>query len=63
MVRIEHVRNAQLCVAGAREWFKKYNLDFRVFLDTGLPASVIEGTGDEFGKRVAAIARREAQNG
>lgn len=60
IVTIEHVVQAKLCTRGARQWFAHNNLDFRDFLTKGLPASVIEGTGDAFGIQVAKIARDEA---
>jgi hypothetical protein len=57
VVKIEHIRQARLCARGAREWFALHGLDYSVFLQHGYPASVIEGTGDALGCKVAAIAR------
>ena len=53
IVRIDDVRRVALCSRGARRWFERYGLDFKDFLRNGLPASVIEATGDAFGKTVA----------
>lgn len=61
MVTIEHVRDVNLCARGARVWFARHGLDFREFLMHGLPASVIEGTGDALGKLVADKAREDAE--
>lgn len=60
IVTIDHVIEAKLCTRGARQWFARNNLDFRQFLTSGMPASVIEGTGDDLGRTVAAIARAHA---
>lgn len=62
MVRIEHVRECNLCVRGARQWFKSHGLDFQVFLNQGYPVEVIEGTRDALGLKVASIAREEAED-
>lgn len=59
VVKISHVRKADLCMGGARAWFLKYGLSWRTFLAVGYPVETIEGTGDPFGLRVAAIARAE----
>lgn len=60
---MHHIRNANLCAGGSREWFKKYGIDWSGFLSEGVPVEVIEATGDELGFRVAAIARQEAADG
>lgn len=60
MVNMRHVRSAKLCSRGTRDWFRKHNLDFNVFITTGYPVEVIEGTNDELGLRVAHEARKEA---
>lgn len=61
LVTIEHVRQAQLCARGARQWFTRHGLDYAQFLNHGYPASVIEATGDALGCRVAEVARIEAE--
>lgn len=61
IVRMKHVRSAELCSRGTRSWFERHNLNFNVFLDKGYPVEVIEATNDELGLRVAAIARKEAE--
>ena len=61
VVTISHVRACALCVRGARDWFKRHDLDFAHFLQHGYPVSVIEATGDHLGLQVAQHARNEAQ--
>ena len=63
-VHIRHIRapapvGANLCVRGARAWFEQYGLDFRSFLEEGLPVEVLEATQDAFAMRVCAAARAE----
>ena len=61
IVTMRHVRSANLCSRGTRAWFDRHNLDFNIFLSRGLPVEDIEGTKDELGLKVAAIARKEAE--
>ena len=61
IVRMKHVRAADLCSRGTRAWFDRHSLDFNHFLDKGYPVEIIEQTNDELGLRVAAIARKEAE--
>ena len=63
IVRIEHVRAELLCVSMARVWFRDRNLDFAAFLRDGMPVEDLEAMDDWFAKRVAARARREAEDG
>jgi hypothetical protein len=63
IVTIEHVRAAHLCARGARKWFSRYGLDYSYFLNHGYPVAVIENTGDEFGKIVADVARKDTAGG
>lgn len=63
MVTMRHCRAAGVCAAGARDWFKKVGLDFRIFVTTGTPISHIEATGHGVAAKVAAAAREEAERG
>lgn len=63
IVRVNHIRAANLCMGGARAWFAKYNLSWSEFLENGYSVEIIEGTGDAFGLRVAEVARKEAEDG
>lgn len=62
LVKIEHLRSANLCVHGARTWFATHGLSFREFLQHGIPASRIEATGDALGIKVATCAREQARS-
>lgn len=64
IVHMRHVRGkgefgADLCTRGARAWFDTNGLDFREFLDNGLPVEKLEALGDALADRVCAAARRE----
>lgn len=59
MVRVEHVRAANLCTGGARRWFKARGLDWQTFLSTGLPASVIGQWGDPMAARAIEQAEKD----
>jgi hypothetical protein len=61
IVTVAHIKKARLCTRGARTWANRHGFDYMKFLHEGCPASVIEATGDSLGRRVAAIARREAE--
>lgn len=63
MVKVHHIREAQLCTRGGRAWFRKYGISWDEFLTTGVSVERIVATGDAFGERVADIARKEALNG
>lgn len=60
VVRMEHVRACNFCSRGARAWFARYGLDWQAFLQSGLPASAFESTGDHLGLQVAQAARQAA---
>lgn len=59
-VTMDHVRRVHFCSRGARAFFQRYGLDWQVFLREGIPASVLEATGDALAARVCALAREEA---
>lgn len=57
IVTASDIRACGLClIPGARDWAKKYDIDWRDFLKNGLPASTLESK-DAFGARVAAYVR------
>lgn len=60
MVTVKHIREAKLCHRGARQWFARHGMDFNVFITKGYPVEMIEGTGDDLGRLVAGIARKDA---
>lgn len=63
MVKMKHVRMAVLCSRGAREWFASYGLSWSEFLENGLPAEVLEATGDPLAARAVCCAKEEAAAG
>lgn len=52
LITITDIREAGHCVAGARTWFKAYDLDFREFLKNGLDSEVLLATGDGLAEQV-----------
>lgn len=58
LVKMRHIRTADLCATGTKDWFAKYQIDMRLLLK-GIPVEVIEATGDPFGMEVAKVAREE----
>ena len=59
-VTIRHVRAAKLCTSGAREWFRRHDLDWNAFLRDGLPVTTLEALHDAMADKAIAEARREA---
>lgn len=60
MVTVAHIRAANFCSRGARQWFARHGLDYNEFLARGLPIEQIEATGDAMGALVAQRARQAA---
>lgn len=60
-VTVAHLREAQMCIRGAKQWARYMGLDFDAFVRHGIPASQLEATGDAFALQVAKIARDEAK--
>jgi len=58
-VYIRHIRAANLCASGARDWFRHYGFDWSDFLTNGKPAEELDATGDAMALKVTAIAREE----
>lgn len=57
-IRINDIRQAGHCTAGARAWFQANSLNFRTFLDRGLPEQTLIDTGDVLAEQVIE-SRRE----
>lgn len=51
------VRAAKLCSRGSRAWCKQNGIDWNDFVANGIPARVLEETGDPIVAEVASIAR------
>jgi hypothetical protein len=62
IVRMEHLRLANLCSRGARMWFSRMGLDYGLFLREGYPASTLEATNDALALRVCQVAREEEES-
>jgi hypothetical protein len=56
-----HIRTAQICLPGSRDFFAKHELDWRDFLRNGIPVRVLEEIGDPIALRAAAAALKEAE--
>lgn len=63
LVSMRHVRAMRWCSSGARAWCARYGVEWSTFLRPGVPASVMEATGDGLGIRLAKFAREEAASG
>lgn len=57
IIKMQDVRRAKMCSRGAREFFRRHDLDWAMFLKEGLPAEVIEATGDAMALKVVEVAR------
>lgn len=60
---MRHIRQEKICAGGARVWFAQYGFSWVDFLENGIPAEKLAGTGDQFAIRVANNALKEFQNG
>lgn len=62
MVRVfvRHLRKANFCMNGGRQWFADRGLSWSDFLENGIPAETLEATGDEMAFVVCKLARDEA---
>lgn len=62
-VFMRHIRAANLCAGGTREWFVRHGFDWGDFIANGMPIERMEATGDPLAMRVTAQARKEVANG
>lgn len=63
-ITINDIRLAGHCVAGARDWFKAYDLDFRDFIRNGIDSEEFLATGDALAAQVVERKiERESENG
>lgn len=63
IVTMQHVREAGLCVRGAKVWFERQGLDFASFLRNGMPLAEVDKIGDALAHRVAAHVRKKMEEG
>lgn len=63
LIYIRHIRQAKICMNGARAWFTAHNWPWQAFITNGRPAEDFIATGDPLAMRVVEAARLEAENG
>ena len=61
IVTMKHVRAANMCSRGARQWFASRGLDYNDFLKNGLPISRVDAIGDALADIIASFARLDAK--
>jgi hypothetical protein len=52
IITITDVRRIGYCAYGARRWFRAHGLNFREFIEHGIPAERLLATGDALAQRV-----------
>lgn len=57
IVRMSDVRKAKMCSRGAREFFRRHQLDWNEFIKHGISAEKLETTGDAMAMKVVEVAR------
>jgi hypothetical protein len=55
-----HLRAANICNKGAKNWWKHHGLNWSDFVSNGIAVETLESTGDKMALDVAKIARDEA---
>lgn len=63
IVRMSHIRQANLCSGGTRQWFVNHGFDWTSFLVDGIDAELLLATGDALAFRVVKIAKDENEDG
>lgn len=61
LVHMRDIRAAKMCSKGARDFFKRHNLDWNDFIKNGIEAEKLEATGDRMAIQVAEVARGRKQ--
>lgn len=56
-VTIDDVRRARHCVKGARKWFEAHGMDFRKFIQEGIPVDEFLEKGDALAEDVVRKMR------
>jgi hypothetical protein len=54
-IRMAHIRGAQMCSSGVRDWAKLHNIDFNDFLKNGIDVEVVRNTGDALALQVVKV--------
>jgi hypothetical protein len=63
MIKLRHIREAEICTRGARLWFNSHGLSWNNFLTKGIEVEVIEKFDDALANRVIEVARKEKPDG
>ncbi len=63
IVTIDDIRKTGHCVKGIRRWFEAHNLDFRKFIEAGIPASALLETGDQLALEVVSKIKGRSSDG
>lgn len=56
-VNIRDLRAARMCSSGARDFFKRHQLDWSAFIKEGVEEEDLLNTGDAMAKRLVEVAR------
>lgn len=59
IIRMYHIRAAEVCASGARDWMKAHGFDWNEFLDNGIEVSRIEVLDDAIANKICAVAKGE----
>lgn len=62
IVTTAHMRKANVCWRGSRNWLQSKNLSSHDFAKHGLPIELLEAFDDPIVNRICAIAREESLN-
>jgi hypothetical protein len=62
-VFMRHIRAANLCAGGTREWFIGHGFDWADFIANGMAIEKMEATGDPLALRVTTVVRQEMNHG
>lgn len=57
IITMKDVRAANMCGGGTRKFLADHGFDLSTFLKEGLPAEVLEATGDALALKVVEVAR------
>lgn len=57
IVTMADIRAARMCSRGTRAFFDRHHIDWQAFLKDGVPAEVLEATGDAMALQVVEVAR------
>jgi hypothetical protein len=60
IVKVHHARKVKQCVIGMRKFFRKHNIDFKKFLEEGIPEEELIALNDAMAMKAVEIARGES---